>query len=370
MNSAERVKLALNHEEPDSVPIDLGGIVTGISRKAQENLKDHLGLSGKDYIIDKIQQLAKPHPEILKRYEIDTRYVFLSSEEYDPAAQEEFFIDDWGVKRQHSENHAGGEYYDIVESPLEDKSFAEIKKDDWIPEVSGVEDAIRKTREVAEGSSQAIILNYMGAGFEFAWYLRGFEKFLMDLHENEKLACYIIDKINEQHKEFYHQVLPEIDRHVDILMVGDDLGTQIGPMISPALYRRLIKPRQKELYRYIKDRADVKLFYHSCGDCLALIPDLIEIGVDILNPIQISAMDPEKLKKEFGQDLVFWGGIDTHEVLPFGTAEEVEEEVKRIIDILAPGGGFVFNSVHNIQADVPPENIEAMFQTAREYGRY
>lgn len=371
MNSAERMEKALNHQEPDRVPLDLGGIVSGITLKAHLNLKEYLGIEEKDYIIDKTQQLAKPSNRILEEFGIDTRYVFINCEEHQPDKQEEYFIDEWQVKRKRSENYAGGVYYDIVASPLEDKTLADLKKEDWVPVVADVESVINKTKKVAqENEDKTIILNYMGATFEHAWYLRGFEKLLMELHQDPDVINYIIDKIVDHRKSFYNQVLPQIDPLVDILMVGDDLGTQIGPLISPDIYRKLIKPKQIDLYKHIKDKADVKLFYHTCGDCLEFVPDLIEAGIDILNPIQVSSLDPQQLKKEFGKDLVFWGGIDTHEVLPFGNTEDVEEEVKKRIDQLAPGGGFVLNSVHNIQADVPPENVVAMFKTALEYGKY
>ena len=154
----------------------------------------------------------------------------------------------------------------------------------------------------------------------------------------------------------------------------DDLGTQGGPLISPDMYRRLIKPRQQELFSFIKKKAPhAKIFFHSCGSVYHFIGDLIEAGVDILNPVQVAAadMDSKRLKKEFGNDVVFWGGgVDTQRVLPYGTPQEVRDEVKRRLDDLAPSGGFVFATVHNIQGDVPPENIVAMWETLQEYGSY
>jgi uroporphyrinogen decarboxylase len=156
-------------------------------------------------------------------------------------------------------------------------------------------------------------------------------------------------------------------------MVSDDLGTQNGLMMSPEIYRKLIKPAEKRVWEFIKTKTSAFLFLHSCGSVRKLIPDFIELGVDILNPVQISAKDmiPKELKREFGRDLTFWGGgCDTQKVLPFGTTEEVEEEVKRRISEFAPGGGFVFNPVHTIQPKVPAENIIRMFDTAKKHGTY
>ena len=190
--------------------------------------------------------------------------------------------------------------------------------------------------------------------------------------EQKKVEEYL-ERYLEFKLEFWDNLLEQIGDMVDVVCESDDLGTQEATWISKDMYRHLIKPRQKKLFSFIKRRAEVKVFLHSCGSIYDFIPDLIETGVDILNPIQVSAakMDTAKLKREFGKDLVFWGGgIDTQKVLPYGTKQEIEDEVKKRIDDLAPGGGFVFATVHNIQEDVPPENIVAMLRALNKYGYY
>jgi uroporphyrinogen decarboxylase len=160
---------------------------------------------------------------------------------------------------------------------------------------------------------------------------------------------------------------------VDVIMIGDDLAGQNGPLFSPAVYRRLVKPRHKKLVRYIRSRTKAKIWYHTCGSCMEYIPDLLDNGIDILNPVQISAkgMDPATLKARFGDRLVFWGGaIDTQHVLPTASPETVRQHVRRNVQTWKPGGGYVFNNVHNIQAAVPPENIVALFDAAYEAGFY
>jgi uroporphyrinogen decarboxylase len=183
----------------------------------------------------------------------------------------------------------------------------------------------------------------------------------------------LMDRITDIYIESCDRYLNQVGPYIQVFTFWDDVCGQDGWLISPDLYRRMIKPKQRRLVEAIKKKTDAKLFYHSCGATFDLIPDLIDLGFDILNPVQVSArgMDTRRLKAAFGNDIVFWGGgVDTQRVLPFGTPQEVGEEVKRRIDDLAPGGGFVFAAVHNIQAFVPPQNVVAAFDTALEYGRY
>jgi uroporphyrinogen decarboxylase len=182
-----------------------------------------------------------------------------------------------------------------------------------------------------------------------------------------------MEQITDIYIESCNNYLDELGQYLDVFTFWDDVCGQDGWLINPLLYRKMIKPKQRRLLEAIKKKTDAKVFYHSCGATAGLIPDLIDLGFDILNPVQVSArgMDTRRLKQEFGKDIVFWGGgVDTQHVLPFGTPNEVEEEVKRRIDDLAPGGGFVFAAVHNIQALVPPENIVAAYDTALVYGKY
>ncbi|MQY78642.1 MAG: hypothetical protein GH151_05505, partial [Bacteroidetes bacterium] len=167
--------------------------------------------------------------------------------------------------------------------------------------------------------------------------------------------------------------LPEVEDLIDVIMIGDDLGGQLGPLFSPIFYRKIVKPRQKKLVQHIKSLTSTKIWYHTCGSVAEYIPDLLDNGIDILNPVQISAnnMNPKELKEKYGKKLVFWGGgIDAQHVLPFAKPDEIIEQVKRNLEIFKPYGGYVFNNVHNIQSGVPPENIVALFDAGYEFGFY
>jgi uroporphyrinogen decarboxylase len=195
----------------------------------------------------------------------------------------------------------------------------------------------------------------------------------MDLALEPKLAHALAQKLADHAVANLERYLDAVGDYIQIIQMGDDLGTQRGPQMSPAMYWEFIKPRHRQIYQYVKAHSNLYVFLHSCGSIYALIPYLIEAGVDILNPVQISAvaMDPTRLKREFGRDLVFWGGgADTQHVLPDAKPEEVRQHVRELIEIFAPGGGFVFCQVHNIQANVPPANVVAMFEAALEFGRY
>lgn len=213
-----------------------------------------------------------------------------------------------------------------------------------------------------------------GNGFlQMGAYLMGFEDWYSVLASEPAKAHWIMDKLLEIKVEFWDQVLDLAGEYIDIVCETDDLGMQNAPLISPKMYREYIKPRQQALFSFIKQKADVYVFLHSDGSIYDLLPDIIETGVDIINPVQLSAakMDPIVLKKEFGKDLTFWGaGVDTQSTLPFKPPEEVRDEVRRNIEVFAPGGGFVFGPVHNIQGDVPPENIIAMWETFMELSEY
>jgi len=267
-----------------------------------------------------------------------------------------------------------GLYFDGVYHPLADAtSISDLKKHEFYTPISRDElDALEHDARAAyETTSYAIMLGSAGGIYEASQGLRGWDVFLMDLVADPNFAGYLLDRLVEANIQRLEQILPRVRGLVQVIQVGDDLGTQDGPQISPAIYRKVVKPRHKKLYQFIKNNSDAFLFIHTCGSVYELVPDLIEVGVDILNPVQVAArdMDTARLKREFGDDITFWGGgCDTQHVLPFGTPHDVREEVRRRINDLAPGGGFVFNQVHNIQAGIPPENIEAMFDAAVEFG--
>ena len=219
-----------------------------------------------------------------------------------------------------------------------------------------------------------MVADPVGSGvFEQAWILRGLENFLVDLMLNPSFASALMERIADVHIALWDNYLDAVGEYIQVAVVIDDLGTEESLMMSPDTYRRLVKPVQSRVWSHIKSRTDAALFLHSCGAIAPLIPDLIEIGVDIINPVQVSAkgMDPAQLKQRFGDEIVFWGGgCDTQQVLPYGSADDVRNEVATRVAQLSPGGGFVFCQVHNIQPDVPPENIVAMYQAVADYGRY
>jgi len=399
MDSRTRVITALAHEEPDRVPIDLGGMrSTGIMAMAYNQLKKYWGMrDGHTKLCDIGQQLARVEPQVLERIRADVIPVSVDiamnkkwkpwqlpdgsacevPEDFNPEKLDDgsFVLRD-ETGRIVAKMPPGGYYFDGTYHALADaSSISDLRTFTFYrPIPAEVLDALEADAKTAYETTQyAIMLGGAGGIYEAAQGLRGWDQFLMDLAADPKFAAYLLDKLVEANIQRLAQILPRVKPYVQVVQGGDDLGMQNGPQISPETYRTLIKPRHKVLYQFIKKNSNASLFLHTCGSIYRLIPDLIDAGVDIFNPVQVAArdMDSAKLKKEFGNDAVFWGGgCDTQRVLPFGTPQEVRDEVKRRIHDLAPGGGFVFTQVHNIQAGVPPENIEAMFDAAWEFGKY
>jgi len=374
LNSRERLRKAINHQEPDRIPLDLGGIVSGITRIAHRNLVKELNFprSSKETLIDRAQQLVKPDEQVLDLFQIDTRYAYqeVPLEIWSKDIPDSIWVDEWGTTRRFT-----GLYFDMIEHPLSPvESLTDLKRFSWPDphQNQSSYDLLQSQVEKLHQSEKAVIVNIIGSCFEFGWYLRGFEKFMMDLVLNPDLACGILDIMLEFQIGQFDELLSRMGNLVDVILCGDDLATQNHPFVSLDLYRRYIKPRQKRLYEFIKTKTNAPIFYHSCGAMSSFIPELIEIGVNIINPVQVRAggMDLPKLKKEFGKQIVFWGGIDTQQILPFGKPAEVRDEVRRRIDELAPGGGYILAAVHNIQADVPPQNIITMFEEALHHGKY
>lgn len=382
MKPRERVLMALRHQEPDRVPFDLAGTVTtGIHHIAYRNLLNYLGMPKDDIKIAEIhQQLAAVHEDVLQRLKVDFRPVYSKLPSgWRPKFEEDDkytrFIDQWGIGWRKPKD--GGLYYDLESHPFASFSTPEEVANYRVPDpadparLEGVEE---EARQLAESTGAALCLAGVSAGFmEMAYWLRGYENFFMDLAGDHKMAHAILDKTVEIKIKFWEMALSRFGALIDVVVEADDFASQFGMIISPETYRKFIKPRQKELFGAIKKHSNAFICFHSCGSVYDIIPDLIEVGVDALNPVQVSAanMDSKKLKKEFGDVLTFWGGgVDTQRVLNYGTPQQVKDEVKRRIDDLAPGGGFVFTPVHNVQADVPPENYMAMWEAWEEYGKY
>ena len=374
MTSRERVRLTLAHREPDRVPIDMGTPVTSIHAHAYAALREHLGLSRREPdIIDAMQQASRIHEEVLQRFQVDTRQVFLKSSRPWKRLAEDLFVDEWGVQYRPS---ADGRYYDMWRHPLAQATLADLASFPWPDPDDPVryEGLVESTRRLREGTEYAIVLNgFNEALFGLPSWVRGHAQFYMDLVADREFAEAYLDRFLAFALRLAENALSRIGSMVDVVRVADDLGSERGPIVSPATYRSLIKPRQKKLYDFIKSKTDAPILLHSCGSVRDLIDDFIEIGVDALNPVQVAArgMDSKELKSVFGHRISFWGGgCDTQRVLPFGSVEEVRREVMRRIADLSPGGGFVFSPVHNIQYDVSPEKICALYDAAIEHGAY
>ena len=382
MTSRERVLKALNHKVPDRVPIDLGGFQTGIHKKAYSELIAHLGITDEITVLDPVQQLAKPCEGVLERFNIDIRYVCAHGPDSFKGRIEQNtrqgklwhdLKDEFGVVWSMPDDQQL--YMDISHNPLADATVKDIE-DYPFPDggdPTRFTSVRRQALKLREETPYAISTGIGGVVYETCWYMRGLERWFMDMLENTDFCKALLEKMLKFWMDYYVSFMAEVGDIVDIVMIGDDLAGQQGPLFSPDFYRKFVKPRQKKLTQHIKSLTSAKIWYHTCGGCAQYIPDLIDNGIDILNPVQISAneMDPQSLKNTFGKDIIFWGGgIDAQHILPFAKPDEIREHVRRNLEIFKPGGGYVFNNVHNIQAGVPPENIVAMYDAAYEFGFY
>lgn len=401
MNGRERILAALRHEEPDRVPIDLGGMdATGITGITYANLREHLGLRrGKPRIFVPALGLAIVDEDVLEYIGVDARGVRFEPESWrdDTLADGSPCLvpEKWVYERQGDSTDVirnedgvivqrrppGGLYFDIVHAPLAGvESIAALDDYHYLFDSVGrpgyadlTYEAMAARAEALRARGDVVILgNFVGRTYAAAQDLRGYEQFMMDLALKPALVEAILDRLVEAHIARFDRYIAALGPYLDIIHVSDDLGTQNGPQLSPAMYRQVVKPYHKKLFQHIKKTSGCYMFLHSCGSVYALLPDLIDVGVDILNPVQVTArdMDSAQLKRDFGDVLTFWGGgCETQRTLPNGTPEEVRAEVRRRIDDFAPGGGFVFTQVHNIQADVSPENIVAMYEAVYEFGK-
>lgn len=371
LNHRDRVRSALRHSEVDRVPTDLGGINSSIHRVAYDNLAVYLGipLAGQ-VILDKVQQIVSPSEEILERLDTDTRWIDPRLPMGSPVKEfpDGSYVDSWGIKRI-----PVGHYFEMPRDghPLRTADIDDLDRYVWPPTSLDETERQRmeKTAQYLENETDYAICTFGGSVFETSWYLRSMEKFLIDLLRNVEFACKLMDKVTDVNIDFFDELLDAIGQYLDVVMIGDDLALQSGPMISLDTYRKYVKPRQQRLIEAIRRRSKAKILYHSCGSASYFYDDLVSIDVDAVTPVQVSAngMDTAELKKKWGKQLTFWGAIDTQHVLPFGSPEDVRKEVEKRIKDLAPGGGYVLGAVHNIQPDVPPQNIVAMYEHASKY---
>jgi len=382
MTSRERLLAALEHRTPDRVPIDLGGNQTGIHKFAYRSLVEHLDIADEPEIMDAVQQLARPCEEVLRRFHVDTRYIAAGpagdwkggtvTRERNGRLWHDL-TDEFGVTWSMPDDRPY--YMDITHHPLADATIDDVTaypfpKGDDPGRFAGLRE---RALEIRNDTPYAVVSGISGVVYEICWYMRGLERWFMDLLAEPEFCEALMDRTLRFWLDWFRAFLDEVGDLVDVIMIGDDLAGQDGPLFRPELYRRIVKPRQKRLVQYIRSRTKAKIWYHTCGACVEYIPDLLDNGVDVLNPVQVSAtgMDPAALKARFGRQLSFWGGaVDAQHVLPLASPEKVREDVRRNIETFKPGGGYVFNNVHNIQAGVPPENIVALYDAAYEFGFY
>jgi len=376
MNSRERILKTLNHEEPDRVPFDLAGSTwTGITNTAYQNLRKHLGFDPSDpEWSDVIQQIVIPEEKILDDLGVDTRGVFPITSHNDNVYSKlkdrgEYweYSDEWSFLHHFPKN---GYWFSLVESPMEEVDFAQeniIEDFSW-PD-AGNKRRFAGLREKAiqfRNQDKLVMTKGLCAGlFEMHQRVRGMTNAMTDSMLYPENADKLAGKLADLKIVFWDEALNELGDVVDVVGEGDDYGTQQSQLISPDQFRTDYKPHFARVLSFIKEKAPgVKLIFHSCGNVRPIIPDLIEMGVDILNPVHITAtgMEPYQLKKDFGSSISFWGGgIDTQQVLPQGTESEISDHIRSNLDALAPCGGYVFCPVHNIQAEVPVKNFMAMY---------
>jgi uroporphyrinogen decarboxylase len=387
MDSRQRVLTALRHEEPDRVPYDLASTqVTGITNGAYQRLRAYLGWDEQlPRWVDVIQQLVQPGDDLLDYLQVDTRGLYpLTSHNWNVYEQllddgdAWVYHDEWGIT--HHFPKQDGHWFSMVASPLAniDPGAVAVTELDYTWPAADDPRRIAGLREQAEAyraAGKIVVLKGLCAGiFEMSQRLRGMENALMDTALYPEFTDALAGRLADAKIAFWEMALGELGDVVDIVFEADDYGSQESQLISPDQFRRLFKPHVARTLQAIRTGApNARILFHSCGNVRSIIPDLIEIGVDILNPVHVAAtgMEPVQLKRDFGNDICFWGGgVDTQGVLPHGTPEEVAEDVRRNLEALAPGGGYVFNTIHNIQSEVPPENILAMWEALQEFGAY
>jgi uroporphyrinogen decarboxylase len=377
----ERVRLALTFQEADRVPIDLDGWATYFTEGAYRNLLKHLGIEEKPKINDWFL-VSGINESILQRFGVDFRRIGLgapegfSSRTYTDGSWD----DEWGVRKRkvaHRNPRTGqtAYYAEMVEPPLAQAAIEDLASYPWPdPEdpgrYRGLSDLVKRLYDT---TGYALVAAAISEGvFEKAQALRGMQRFFEDLLINREFAAALIERILQIQLEIFDRYLAIVGSYVEMVETSDDYGMQTGPLLSPELYREMMKSAHRRLNSRIKQRTRAKIYLHSCGSITEILDELIDAGIDVINPVQPGArdMDSAGLKRRFGGRVVFHGGVDEQFVLPHGSREEVREEVTRRIRAFAPGGGYIFAPAHNIQDDVPPENVMTMFEAALEIGCY
>jgi uroporphyrinogen decarboxylase len=371
----ERLSAALRHQPPDRVPLDIGGsYATGINTRAYDNLEHYLGSATPSRVASQRSDIAWVEEPVRAHLGIDTYPLLPGSPDgavIQLGAQEsagrgegqggpESYRDEWGVVRRRAH---GGHYY-VEEPPLARATLGDLATYPWPnPDDPGwARGLAEEAQRVRAGTGYGLVLSLpVGFGHQ-CQFLRGYEAWLIDCAADPRFAGALMDRVLDVHLQVAEHLLAAVGDLVDVVLYADDMGFQDRPIVSPAMFRKLIAPRQKRFLQFVRARTGAKVLYHTCGAVASLIPLFIDAGVHVLNPVQTTAagMDPAWLKREFGRDLAFWGGVDTQHLLPYGSPAEVARAVRGLVEVLGAGGGFVLSAANNIQADTPPANVVAM----------
>ncbi len=407
MNSHERIIAAINHEPVDRIPIDFGGHrSSGIMAMSYARLKRYLGISSGDiYVYDIPQQLAIIEPEILDLFGVDTiemgRGFLLDDEDWKewvlpdgtPCKIPEYInieerFGDWYLLANDGRDLAvqkkGSPFMEHIHFPMEGRDFQTDNFDDLAEQFAysmwtgvaapgshlkldeqGLQKLTAGAKKLRESTDRAIIGLFGGNMFEIPQYLFRMDNYFMYMGLYSEAVVRLSEKLFELHLRNLEKWLTAVGPYIDVILFGDDFGTQAGPFMSNAMFRQYYKPYQQKLWKRTKELADVKIMLHSCGGIEPLLDDLIDVGLEAVNPVQISCngMNPQHLKDKFGDRICFWGGgCDTRDILPHQSPDEVATHVRKQVEIMKQGSGFVFQQVHNIMADIRPENIVALFK--------
>lgn len=378
LTSRERVNRTLNHQEADRIPLDLGSTpFTTIHMEVAKDLNRYLGIEQERFdFVSFSAQAVKLNARVVKELQIDTCGVATKlPDSYKMIIDgTNSYVDEWGIKYRKVPDSF---QYDFVEHPLEEADLDDLmnfKFPDPVEETrfTGFRENVKR---LYEETDKAIILNppYGCQIMAVEAWLTGFERHYCDIAADHEFINAFSERLLDWYMKWLDRALDEVGEYISVIACADDLGIQSGPMINPETYRELFQPYHKKLYAYIKQRTDAKIFLHSCGSVVQFMDDIIDNGVDVLNPVQVTAhnMETDFLKKNWGDKLTFWGGgCNAQKILPFGTVEEVEAEVRLRIDDLKAGGGFVFAPIHNILPGISGEKVNAMYRLAADYGRY
>ncbi len=375
MTPRENFIAAMNHRQPERVLVDMGKHIGSIHKKAYVKLRDYLGdvpMHNQDRILDRMAQTVVPDEALLQRLGIDFRWVVPHWVQVREREGVNGYIDMWGVPYRAT---ADQDHFAVDGAPLKKATIADLDHFPWPDTEDPAQFAglREQARHLYENTGYVIGADAIKAGpLMSALQMRGYEQFFMDLVIDTEFADALLDRITQSLKRMWTRYMQEVGPYVQLVYVTDDLGTQTSLLMSPDLFRARIKPRMKELHDHIKSLADVKLMMHTDGAVLPIIEDIIEMNVDILNPVQTSTRgmeDTQALKDRFGARLSFHGAIDVQQMLPNANAEELRWEVAKRIHDLGRNGGYIFAPCHNIGHDIPPQNVVALFDLARELGR-